>query len=55
MEAAQIQERVPAEVRDFLRICASNDLKHDILMRVWLLGYDAAAIDALKAKLKEMA
>jgi hypothetical protein len=54
MEAARIQERVPAEVRDFLTIFAETPAKHEVLMRVWRMGYDQAVTDAIKAKLKEL-
>jgi hypothetical protein len=54
MEAAQIQDRVPADVRDFLKMLAETDFEHELLMRVWRLGYDDALLDALKAKLKEV-
>ena len=42
MEAAQIQDRVPADVRDFLKMLAETDFEHELLMRVWRLGYDDA-------------
>jgi len=53
MEAAQ--DRVPADERAFLKIFAETPAQHELLMRVWRLGYDQALLDALKAKLKEVA